>query len=312
MTMKKNTLGITGIRISELGYGCAALFGKDVMGKQGLSEEDALILIGTALEKGVNFFDTGFNYGYAEERLGRCLAALIRDGKTARKDVVIETKCGETLQPDGSYGPYNWSPDWIRRSVEISLHRMKTDYIDLLAMHGGAPEFCTDALLRTFQDLKAQGIIHAYGVNSFDARFLEWVYKERCFDYVMLDYNILKQDREPIIQKFEESGIGVIAGMALGQSLFVKKKIQDRNDIWYRLRALAHFRDHMRKAREFRFLTEQKKYSGNQLALRYVLDNPHISSAVFSTIHLQHLLDDLSAAEIVMPEQIRREIIARA
>ena len=96
------------------------------------------------------------------------------------------------------------------------------------------------------------------------------------------------------------------------QQTFVKKKIQDRNDIWYRLRALAHFRDHMRKAREFRFLTEQKKYSGNQLALRYVLDNPHISSAVFSTIHLQHLLDDLSAAEIVMPEQIRREIIARA
>lgn len=306
--MKKRMLGKTGIAISELGYGCAALFGKDVIGKQGLSEEGALEIIRTALEQGVDFFDTGFNYGYAEERLGRCLSSLIKDGIIKRENINIETKCGETLNSDGSYGPYNWSADWIKKSVEISLKRMDIDYIDLLAMHGGTPEDCNDELLNTFENLKTQGIIRAYGVNSFDDRFLNWICEEQCFDYVMLDYNIIKQEREEIIQKLDEASIGVLAGMALGQSLFSKKKIKDRNDLWYFLRACFHFRENMKRSKNFRFLTEQKGYSGNQLALRHVLDNPHISSAVFSTISIEHLLDNLGAADIVMPEKIRKQI----
>ena len=306
--MNKRLLGKTGIELSELGYGCAALFGKDVMGKQGLSEEKALEIIRTALNKGVNFFDTGFNYGYAEERLGRCVSTLISEGLITRESIVIETKCGETLNADGSYGAYDWSPDWIKRSVEISLKRMNMDYIDLLAMHGGRAADCSDALLKTFDDLKTQGVIHAYGVNSFDDEFLSWILKEKCFDYVMLDYNIIKQEREDIIRKLEEAGVGVLAGMALGQSLFAKKRIKNRNDLWYYLRALAHFRENMKKSKDFRFLTEQKDYSGNQLALRYVLDNPHVTSAVFSTISVDHLIDDLGATDIVMPDEIRMQI----
>ena len=189
---------------------------------------------------------------------------------------------------------------------------MNVDYIDLLAMHGGNSQNCSDELLKTFEDLKTQGIIRAYGVNSFDDEFLNWICKNQCFDYVMLDYNILKQEREDIIQKLDEAGIGVLAGMALGQSLFSKKKIKNRNDLWYFLRAFAHFRDNMKKSKNFRFLTEQKGYSGNQLALRYVLDNPHISSAVFNTICIEHLIDDLGAADIIMPEEIRKQIKKRA
>ena len=252
--MKNRMLGKTGIELSELGYGCAALFGKDVMGKQGLSEDKAIQIVRTALEKGVNFFDTGFNYGYAEERLGRCVTSLVNDGIIKRESIIIETKCGETINSDGSYGPYDWSPEWIKKSVDISLKRLNTDYIDLLAMHGGQPSDCSDNLIRTFQELKDQGIIRAYGVNSFDDSFLRWIYKEKCFDYVMLDYNIIKQDREELIQKLYEVGIGVIAGMALGQSLFAKKRIKNRNDLWYYLRAIAHFRGNMKKSKNFRFL----------------------------------------------------------
>lgn len=75
--MKKRILGNTGIQISEVGYGVAALFGKDVLGKQGITEETAYELISTAIKQGVTFFDTGINYGYAEERLGRCISATI-------------------------------------------------------------------------------------------------------------------------------------------------------------------------------------------------------------------------------------------
>lgn len=78
--MNKRILGNTGIELSEVGYGAAALFGKDVLGKQGITEDTAYDLISTAIKHGVTFFDTGINYGYAEERLGRCISAAIGGG----------------------------------------------------------------------------------------------------------------------------------------------------------------------------------------------------------------------------------------
>lgn len=82
--MKKRALGNTGIQLSEIGFGCAALWGKNVLGKQGLTEEKAYEIFDTAFRQGVTFFDTGFNYGYAEERLGRCISTAIWGGTSVR------------------------------------------------------------------------------------------------------------------------------------------------------------------------------------------------------------------------------------
>lgn len=308
--MKQNILGKTGIQLSEIGYGAAALFGKDVLGKQGITEDQAYDLIKTALSNGVNFFDTGINYGYAEERLGRCLDRAVSEGLINRSDVIIETKCGETINSDGSYGGSDWSPDWIKKSLDISMKRLKVDYIDLYAMHGGTISDCSDALINTFQNMKAQGLIRAYGINTFDTDVLEWIINSKTFDYVMLDYNVMKQEREPLIQRLNDAGIGVVAGMALGQSLFSKNvyKIRNRNDLWYFLRTIVHFRSNLKKSKDFSFLAEQKDYTGNQLALRYVLDNPGVASAVFSTTSTTHLLENLKATSITMPEEMRIQI----
>lgn len=312
--MKQRILGKTDIELSEVGYGAAALFGKNVLGKEGITEDTAYEIIATAIKNGVTFFDTGINYGYAEERLGRCLSRAIKEGITTRSELVIETKCGETINPDGSYGPNDWSPDWIKRSLDISLGRLGLDYVDMFAMHGGTISDCTDDLILTFQNLKSQGLIKAYGINTFDNEMLEWIIDSKAFDFVMLDYNVIKQDREPLIEKLNEAGVGVIAGMALGQSLISKNvyKIKNRNDIWYLLRTIAFFRENLKKSKDFKFLTKYDGYTGNQLALRYVLDNEGISSAVFSTTNIDHLIENISATSIVMPEHIRKQIKDRA
>ena len=312
--MNKRKLGKTDIELSEIGYGAAALFGKNAFGKEGISEDIAYEIIETAIKNGISFFDTGINYGYAEERLGRCISQAIKKGIVCRSELAIETKCGETINSDGSYGPNDWSPDWIKKSLEISLNRLQLDYVDMFAMHGGSINDCTDELIQTFQNMKAQGLIKAYGINTFDTQVLEWIIDTQAFDFVMLDYNVIKQDREPLIDSLNEAGIGVIAGMALGQSLFSKNiyKIRNRNDIWYLLRTLVHFRDNLKKSKDFRFLTNQDGCTGNQLALRYVLDNPGISSAVFSTTNIEHLLENVKASSIVMPDNIRRKIKSRA
>ena len=78
--MKMRELGKTGIKVSELCYGCTAQFGKDFLGKESISDDHALLLVKTALENGITFFDTGFNYGYAESRLGECLSTIFGGG----------------------------------------------------------------------------------------------------------------------------------------------------------------------------------------------------------------------------------------
>lgn len=312
--MNKRLLGSTGIELSEVGYGAAALFGKDVLGKQGISEEQAYNLISSAISAGVTFFDTGINYGYAEERLGRCVSEAISRGLTQRKNLVIETKCGETINSDGTYGAMDWSPDWIKKSLEISLKRLQLEYVDLFAIHGECEKQYIDPLITTFQDMKRQGLIRAYGVNTFDTDFLSWVAEEKCFDYVMLDYNIVRQDREPLIEMITDAGVAVIAGSAMGESLYSKKifKVKNRNDFWYLARALVRFRGLLNKSKDFKFLMKQDGYTANQLALRYVLDNKRITSAVFSTINTEHLVSNLKAVNITMSENIREEIKKRA
>lgn len=311
--MNKRDLGNSGIKVSEIGYGAAALFGKDVLGKQGISEDTAYELVSTAIRHGINFFDTGINYGYAEKRLGRCIEKAIRGG-IRRENLVIETKFAEKINSDGSYGDADWSPEWLNESIHISLNRLKLEYIDLYAMHGGGIEDCSDKLIAAFQSLKSQGLIRAYGINTFDTDVIEWVAKEKNFDFVMLDYNIMRQNREPLIEKLNEAGIGVIAGSALGESLYSKNiyKVKSRNDLWYLARAVVRFRGLMKKSKDFRFLTKQDGYTANQLALRYVLDNDRISSAVFGTIDPDHLEENIKAESISMPEKIKKEIKKRA
>ena len=308
--IKYRVLGETGIRITEVGYGAASLFGKDVLGKQGITEEYAYSLFVTALEYGIRFFDTGINYGYAEERLGRCISSAINEKRINREELVIESKCGETINDDGSYGPMDWSPGWIEQSLEISLKRLNLNYLDLFALHGTCEKKELYGLIPLLDGLKKQGLIRAYGVNTFDTDFLEWLSNEKCVDYVMLDYNILRKDREPLIEKLVASGIAVIAGSAMGESLYSKSifKIKDRNDFWYLARALVRFKDLLFKSSDYKFLTGYSDYTANQLALRYVLDNDNISSAVFGTINKEHLIENIKAVDIEMPDHIKQRI----
>lgn len=300
--MKKRKLGSTDLELSELGFGCSGLWGKNIMGKPAISEEQAIELFITAFESGINFFDTGFNYGYAEERLGKCIACLQNKGYK-RSDIIIETKFGEKIAQNGTYGKNDYSSEWAKRSLEISLKRLNTDYIDMYALHGGQISDLTYDLINTLQDFKNQGIIRSFGINSFDNLVLEYICKEKCFEYVMLDYNILRQDRENLIHQLYKNKIGVIGGAALAESLFSNRifKVKNKKDLWYLLRAIKNFKKHISTGRNFRFLTQTNAGSGSQLALRYVLDNPNLTSAVFTTTNLEHLKENIKACDIELP-----------
>ena len=297
--------------VSELGYGCTAQFGKNFLGKQGINEEQALSLVSTALKSGITFFDTGFNYGYAEERLGRCLSTIFGRGIWKREDIIIQTKGCETLNDDGTYGANDFSPDWIKKSIEMSLQRLKLDYIDLFALHEANPEGLSDGLFHLLDDLKSQGIIRAYGVGGVSDEFGRWICKEKCFDYIMMTYNYAEARRKPLIEELSDAGIGILAGGSLNRSLnTIRKFPRNRNELWYLLRALGRFRKDIKRSKLFSFLKNVAGMTPQQISLAYILENPSITSACFNTLNVEHLKENAKAPGMIIPDEIKQRIEA--
>lgn len=152
----------------------------------------------------------------------------------------------------------------------------------------------------------------AIGVNSFDDNVLEKVLDLKVFDFVMPDYNILCKEREPLIEKMNSKGIGVIAGAALADSLYCNRvfKVKGIKDLWYLARALKNFRGKLVKGFSYRFINNEPNITAAQIALAYVLSNTKISSAVFGTTSGNHLLENLGAISIDLPDEIMRRICA--
>ena len=122
----------------------------------------------------------------------------------------------------------------------------------------------------------------------------------------MLDYNVMRQDREPLIKSLYENGVGVVAGSALAESLYSNRvfKVKSVKDLWYLARATVKFRDQLFEGRKYRFINEVEGMTGAQIALRYVLDNPYVSSALFGTTTMSHLEDNVLALEKEIPQNV--------
>ncbi len=291
--MKKRQIGSTGIAVSEIGLGCASYWGKERF-----DESQAIKIVHTAIDHGVNLFDTGHSYsdGNAEIRLGKALKN-------------ISSKAGTRIGNNGKLYK-DFSADWIRQSCQQSLKKIGLETLPLLHLHGPGIGDLTDELLYELFKLKSDGLIRAVGVNSFEDNVLEKILNLGVFDFVMPDYNILRQERENQIEKFYNKGIGVFAGAALADSLYSNRifKIKGIKDVWYLARALKNFRGQLIKGYSYRFINDVPGMSGAQIALAYVLSNTKISAAIFGTTSENHLVENLSATDMQLPKEIMQKI----
>jgi len=258
--MNYRPLGHTGLRVSELGFGCASYWGKPVF-----PEADAISLVHVAAERGITFFDTGSSYseGNAEPRLGRAIQCLRN-----KHDLVIATKVGTRL---GRFNrPFkDFRPSSVRLSIEDSLRKLRLDTIPLLQLHGPQSKDFSEELLSEMGKIKAEGKVKHFGVNSFDMKVIGQVMELPIFEVVMIDYNILRAYRQSVINQLAARKIGVLAGMALAGGLYANRnRLTGLRDIWYILRAHRNHRGDMRYARQnFDFLKHQPDWTGGQIAL---------------------------------------------
>jgi aryl-alcohol dehydrogenase-like predicted oxidoreductase len=298
--MRYRPLGATGLEVSEIGFGAASYWGKPAF-----DERAAQALVHAAIDGGVTFFDTGASYsaGEAEPRLGRALK-----GRDAAR-LVVATKAG-TFHAGGGRVGRNFSAQAVTASVEASLRNLGLESLPLLQLHGPAVAELTDELRGALAGLKARGLIRALGVNSFDPAVIDHVIGLPDFDVVMVDYNVLRPEREPLIARAAAAGKGVLAGMALamGHTGLQVAKLRGMQDIWYAARGLVRHRAEVVKGARFGFLNQVDGMTGAQAALAYVLANPHVACAVIGTTRLAHLHENLASSGLTLPAAVTARI----
>lgn len=148
--MKTMTIGQNKIKASEIGLGCMRLTGLK-------EKKDVTKFIETAVELGINFFDHADIYdgGNAEAVFGECLPAGMRE------NILIQTKCA--IRPSCCY---DFSYDYIMKSVDGSLQRLKTDYVDFLLLHRPDTLMEEEDVARAFEDLEKSGKVRCFGVSN--------------------------------------------------------------------------------------------------------------------------------------------------
>ena len=193
--------------VSEIGLGAWQLGTNS--GWQGMTEKEALELVGKALELGINFFDTAPNYGHGsgEARLGKALKGV------DRTSIVINTKFGHT-----DSGTTNYQSDYIRESLEGSLKRLQVDYVDSLIFHNPPLTYLDGTKNDHYEVLERlieEGKIKAYGASLDRFEEMQLLMNTTNAKVIEAFFNILHQDAARAFELAKEKEVSIIAKIPL-------------------------------------------------------------------------------------------------
>jgi myo-inositol catabolism protein IolS len=187
--VEKTRLGTTELIVNPIGLGANAVGGHNIY--PNLSDETGKDVVRTALENGINFLDTAYIYG--PEHSERLIGEVIKE-KGNRADVVIATK-GSHKPADGKMVHDN-SPAYLTQSVENSLKRLQTDYIDLFYIHFPDRDTPKAEAVGALRKLKDAGKIRAIGVSNFTIEQLKEANVHEDVDVLQSEYNLFKRGVE--------------------------------------------------------------------------------------------------------------------
>lgn len=205
--MQYRSLGQQGLKVSALGYGCMG------WGYSGGTRSDAVTFIRQVVDHGINFFDTAEVYGpyENEEIVGEALSPI-------RDQVVIATKFGFNII-DGQTKGVTSKPDHIRKVVDASLKRLKTDYIDLLYQHRVDPNVPIEEVAGTVKDLIQAGKVKYFGMSEAGVKTVRRAHAVQPVSALQNEYSLWTRQIETdgILQTCEELGIGLVPFSPLGR-----------------------------------------------------------------------------------------------
>lgn len=297
-----------GLEVSELGFGCMSIsgnYGPPVDKAQGIR------VIRDAFERGIRFFDTAEVYGpYTNEELvGEALASV-------RDQVVIATKFGFRI--DGTNG-LDSRPERIRRVVEESLKRLKTDRIDLYYQHRVDLTVPIEDVAGTIKDLIQQGKVLHFGLSEPSARTIRRAHAIQPLAAIQTEYSLMERsvERNGVLQTCEELGIGFVPWGPLGQGFLAGKlplNMQTRLDGATDLRkTFPRFSREVMQANRpildfLKAFGEKKGATRVQIALAWLAAQKPWIVSIPGTTKLDHSRENLSSINVHLTAEDLQEI----
>jgi aryl-alcohol dehydrogenase-like predicted oxidoreductase len=304
--MPTRQLGNSGLEVSAIGLGC---MGMTFSYTPFPEKKDMIVLMHKAIEQGVTFFDTAEVYGpyNNEELVGEALAPY-------RKNVVIATKFGFNFE-DGKMNGVNSKPENIRKAVEGSLKRLRTDVIDLLYQHRVDPNVPIEDVAGTVKDLIKEGKVKYFGLSEAGADTIRRAHAVHPVAALQSEYSMwTRQHEKEIIPTIEELGIGLVAFSPLGKGFLAGKMDENTKFGEGDIRAvLPRYTEEARVANKAlldllnQFATRRNATSA-QIALAWVLAQKPWIVPIPGTTKLHRLTENNGAAFIQLTMEELKEI----
>jgi aryl-alcohol dehydrogenase-like predicted oxidoreductase len=212
--MNTRTLG-QNLEVSALGLGC---MGMSSSFPPFPDEQEMIALIRTAVDRGITFFDTAQVYGpfTNEELVGEALGPV-------RDEAVIATKFGFELSTGESRG-VDSRPETIKRSVDDSLRRLRTDRIDLLYQHRVDPNVPIEDVAGTVKELIEQGKVRHFGLSEAGVQTIRRAHAVQPVTALQSEYSLWwREPEDAILPTLEELGIGFVPFSPLGKGFLTGK-----------------------------------------------------------------------------------------
>lgn len=310
-------LGSTGMKVSRICLGCMSYGGPDELRPWALDEEASRPFIKQALDLGINFFDTAnvYSIGRSEEILGKALHDF-----ASRDEVVIATK----VYFEMGTGPNDrgLSRKHILSSIDASLKRLGTDYVDLYQVHRWDYETPIEETLEALNDIVRAGKARYIGASAMfgwqlaKALFTADLHGWTRFISMQPHYNLIYREEEREILKLcADQKLGVIPYSPVAKGLLARKPNKERNET---LRAQTdalgkrfYNEEDLNIAQRVYEVAEVRGIPMAQVALAWLLSKPFITSPIIGATKAHHLEDaaaavsvQLSAEEIQHMEEI--------
>jgi aryl-alcohol dehydrogenase-like predicted oxidoreductase len=291
-------LGRTDLHVSRLAFGTWS-FGGDWGPVQ---VEDGKAAIRTALDLGINFFDTAQAYGFgaSEQMLGEALQPEIR---AHRDEVVLATKGG--LRKQGDQLVRDSSPASLRQGLELSLRALGTDVIDLYQVHWPDPNTPFDETAEALDAFVKEGKVRYIGVSNFDAAQMACFEQTRKIDTLQPPYHLFRRDIETSILPYAvRNRIGVLIYGPLAHGLLTGKFTPNTPFAAGDWRSKSpmfqgeQLRRNLQTVRDLQRFAEQREFPVGQLAIAWTLANPAVDVAIVGARTPSQIQQTAPAAEI--------------
>ena len=303
---EKTRLGKTGLYINPIGLGINAVGGHNLYPE--LNEDTGKELVHAGIDNGLNFIDTAYSYGYgrSEELLGEVLQE-----SGARHELVVATK--GTQRRQGNNHIVDNSPAFLTQSVEDSLKRLQTDYIDLFYIHFPDEQTPKAEAVGALQRLKEEGKIRSIGVSNFSMDQLKDANKDGYVDVFQGEYNLLKRQAEKDYFPYvKEHRISYVPYFPFAAGLLAGK--YDKNKTFNDLRTnMPHlqgeeFERNLEKVRKLKDFAEEKGAETAHVVLAWSLARPEIDGVIPGAKRADQVLSNLSALDVQLSTEEILEI----